>query len=182
MDSQSQMIVMDMRSLVVASFAMLVSAAANAAESVHFYIKTSAQGHIEGTSIQKGKEKWIEVMSWSMSSPRDASTGLATGRDTTTGLSTGRDVSTGLATGKRQHNPLIFTMSYGRCAQQLYQALCANEQVIELKVAVTESPYKTRWGYCSAVAFDRFTVIKSDNPQASPTCEVSFNFAKIEWK
>ena len=161
-----------MRSSVVTAFAFVCCAAANAAESVHFYIKTSAQGVIQGSSLQKGKEKWIEVSSWSVSSPRDPASGLATGRE----------ASTGLATGKRMHKPFSFTMSYGRCAQQLYQALCSNELVAECKIAITDDAGQTKWGNCMDVSFDRFTVIKSDNPQSPPTCEVSFNYTKIEWK
>jgi type VI secretion system secreted protein Hcp len=154
---------MVIRTSLVAAFAFVVAAAANAAESVHLYIKTSGQGHIQGSSVAKGKEKWIEIQGWDwdVKSPRDAASGLATGR--------------------RTHKPVRFTMQYDRAGMQLLQALVSNENVVECRVVVTQDDGSSKTATFSDIQFGHVTVLKNAET-GRPVEEVSFNYTKIEWK
>ena len=180
---------MVIRTTLVAAFAFVVAAASQAAESVHLYIKTSGQGHIQGSSTDGKHKGWIEVMSWSSGVARDSASGLATGRRSSSSSSsassdveTAREAGSGMATGRRLHKPLTLTMELGRYTQQFFQALCTNENVVECMISITDDAGVTKTGTLSKVSFCDFSVMRSVSPQAPPTCEVSFTYAKIEWK
>ena len=73
-------------------------------------------GKVEGSTTQKGREKQIALMSveYEVTSPRDASTGLATG--------------------KRQHKPIKVVAKMDKSAPKLFTMLVNNENVTTAKI------------------------------------------------
>ena len=152
-----------------------------AAESVHIYIKTSGQGHIAGSSQQKGKEKWIEVMSWQTS--RDAMSGMPTGRrmpgwTEIPDVVSPRDSTTGQSTGKRMHKPFVIMKEIDKSSPLLKEAAASGQRFPEVDVDVFSNGklmhYKLMDVMVSAVSMSS----GGDRPMES----ISLNFTKIEMK
>ncbi len=174
---------MNIRATVLVGSLMLLSALSMAAESVHLYLKTSGQGHIAGSSLQKGKEKWIEVMSWR--SAREALSGLATGRRSalwteSVDIVSPRDHASGLPTGKRMHKPFLITIELDRAGLQIAQALAMGEVITECKMVITGDDGKMETATLTGAALDQVVLSRSETG-GRPTEEISFTYQKIEW-
>lgn len=82
------------------------------------YVKITGekQGGFKGESTRKGREDWMPILrfEWAVMSPKD--------------------VSTGRSAGRRKHEPFTFWKELGASSPQIFQALCTNEGVKEMKV------------------------------------------------
>lgn len=174
---------MNIRATLTVGTLLVMSAMTMAAESVQVYLRTSSQGLITGSSQQKGKEKWIEVSSWSCS--REATSGLPTGRrmpkwTELVDVMAPRDAASGLPTGKRMHKPFVFTMELDRAGMQILQALSGNERTMECMIAVTGDDGKTMTATLTEASIDQILFQHHGNG-APPTEQVSMNYTKITW-
>ncbi len=162
------------------------------ADTAYVSIKTSGQGQIIGSSSKKGYDKWIELST--VIAPRDLASGQSSGKVTFNPFSitrswmsfeheivSPRDVASGLPTGKRMHKPFMISFSMDRGGQQLMQAFMGNEQITELTCCVIGDDGSVKTGMMTGVEFSRVSFTKSSNGMP-PMEEVSFTFAKIEWK
>jgi type VI secretion system secreted protein Hcp len=85
-------------------------------------IKGTKQGQIKGEGTQgKRKDKWVPILSfhYSVQSPRD--------------------VATGLASGKREHKPIVITKEWGAASPQILQALTTNEVLSSVEIEFTKT-------------------------------------------
>ncbi len=120
---------------------LCVTAAVGYTQAVQFYvtIKGTKQGDFkgEGARGQQGNRIAGYQFSSSLTSPRDAATGMATGRsaparEAGSGMATGkasttREAASGMASGKRQHGEIKIVKEWGPASPQLMQAASTNE-------------------------------------------------------
>lgn len=141
-------------------------------------LKGQQQGQIKGSVIQKGRENQIAVYGFmhEITSPRDASSGLATG--------------------KRQHRPLLITKEIDKSSPLLMKALVSNENITEFILnfyaPIRQSPsgsgneahiYSIRLINAFISGIDQDMSLNKVEPGISlPVLEsVSFVYQKIEW-
>jgi type VI secretion system secreted protein Hcp len=79
-------------------------------------VKGQSQGDFKGESTRKGREAWLPMLrfEWAVDSPKD--------------------VSTGASAGRRRHQPFTFWKELGASTPQIFQAVCRNENLTEVKV------------------------------------------------
>jgi len=163
------------RSLVLAAVLALTAApwrSADASPSASLKLRGS-QGDIQGSVTQKGREGSLRVLrvSHSVQSPRDPASGLATG--------------------KRQHKPVVVTVEFDRAAPLLYRALVTQEKLPEVLLRFYAPGQKAQAGLGLEVhshslrlvnaSLAEIKLLKSDDPRASDTLELSFTYQRIEW-
>ncbi len=79
-------------------------------------VKGKKQGQFKGESARdKWKDQWMEGLSYNHE------------------IKSPRDVTTGQAAGKRQHGSTTFTKEWGPATPQIFQALCTNEVLPEVR-------------------------------------------------
>lgn len=144
----------------------------------YMWAKGQKSGAIEGSVIQKGKEKSIAVIA------------------ATHQIETPRDPQSGLPTGQRMHKPFVITKELDKSTPTLYQILCTNENLSEVTIKFYTPQIKAQTGVGSEV--NHFTVKLTNANIAyinSEMCnirdpelvkypeyeEVSLVYQKIEW-
>lgn len=82
------------------------------------YVKITGttQGAFKGESTRKGREEWLPMLrfEWGVASPKD--------------------VARGSSAGRRQHKPFCFWKELGASTPQIFQAICRNENLTDVKV------------------------------------------------
>lgn len=145
------------------------------------YLKliASNQGEIKGSTVQKGREGWIEVIAFSheIISPRDPASGQATG--------------------KRQHRPLIITKEFDKSTPLLIQLLVSNESIKNFELRFWTPKNLAKAGAVGAefnhltiklknafIIDIKSTMLNNKNPELlkyKEFEEVSFVYEHIEW-
>jgi len=141
-------------------------------------LKGQKQGEIKGSVTQKGRENSIMIIAvhHELISPRDSASGLPTG--------------------KRMHKPLVITKELDKSSPLLYQALCTNENIPELKIEFwrpqlsaaagtgQEKQFYTVSLVNANIAAIDFKMLNNKHPDLSKFAEfeeVSFTYQKITW-
>lgn len=101
---------------------------AHGAYECYLRIKGAKQGDIKGSVTQKGREGMIRVIDfdYSVISPRDPASGLATG--------------------KRMHKPLTVTMELDRATPLLFQCIAGNETLTDVTLEIWGPQMKAATG------------------------------------
>ena len=131
------------------------------------HIKGQQQGDIRGGVLQKGREGKILVSDYTYS------------------LISPRDLASGLATGRRQHQPVQVVAPTGPQTPKLLKALVSNENLTEWELDVWIP--QTHGGTGTGAEVLAFT-IKLTNASVSevdlnwgPLDQYSFTFQRIDW-
>jgi type VI secretion system secreted protein Hcp len=126
-----------------------------------------AQGAIKGNVTAKGREGAIALLSveYELSSPFDATTGLATG--------------------KRQHKPIVVTKAVDETSPSLLKALVTNEVLTTVKIDFWRPAPETAAPYFSitltnAIVSD-VTLKSSADEAKSETEQLQFVYQSIVW-
>lgn len=144
------------------------------------YLKLKGQksGEIKGSVTQKGREGKIMVIavSHSITSPRDAASGLPTG--------------------KRMHKPFVITKEIDKSSPLLYNALCTNENMSSFVLDFFEPSGKGVRGAGMETNYYRVELVNAniasidsrmlnnenpDNVRYPAYEEVAFTYQKIIW-
>ena len=169
---------MNIRASVLVGTLFFCTAMSMAAETVEVFIKTTGQGQIMGSSLKRGREKWIEIQGIAgIVAPRDIQSGQSSGKRE---IQAPRDAQSGLATGKRMHSDITISKYSDKASALLMRALCSNEVVTECMIAITGDDGKTRMATLSGVTMDEI-LVKHGMGGGPATEEVSFTYQKITW-
>ncbi len=173
---------MNIRATLTVGTLLIMSAMSMAAESIQIYIRTASQGQIMGSSQLKGKEKWIEVISWSMGRKGGAilHTDYGVVHPQDSGQSSGERNSGGQASGERMHSDITISKYSDKASALLMRAFDTDDRIVEVKIAVTGADGKTKIGTLSGVAID-WILVKRAQPGLPKTEDISFAFQKITW-
>lgn len=131
------------------------------------------QNLIRGSVLQKGREGKILVISVSHE------------------IVAPRNPQSGLPTGKRMHKPFVVTKELDRASPLLYQVICTNENLTDVRIEFwTSTPtgqekqhYTVRLtnANLSAVNFKMANIRNPKLQRLTEYEELSFTYQKIEW-
>lgn len=144
----------------------------------HLDLTAAAQGKIDGSITQAGRENTIGVIAVShqIVSPRDAASGMPTG--------------------KRMHKPFIITKELDKSSPKLYAALVSNENIPKWSLKFYTSGTSAAKGVGkevnhytielvnASIASIDFVMKNNKRPENTPfpeTEEVAFTYQKILW-
>jgi type VI secretion system secreted protein Hcp len=86
------------------------------------YLKIKGEkGGFKGESRRKGREDWIPMLRFEW------------------GVESLKDVATGASAGRRRHKPLTLWKELGASTPQIFQALCSNENLSDVKAEFTRT-------------------------------------------
>jgi type VI secretion system secreted protein Hcp len=133
-------------------------------------LKGQKQGEIKGAVTQKGREGTIEIfdLSYAVTSPRDAQSGLPTG--------------------KRQHKPVILTAATGPQTPLVFNAATQNENITTFKLdfympnpaGVEKNAFRIELVNASVSEYDlNFEGAEAGSLASSLLDQYSFTFQKI---
>jgi type VI secretion system secreted protein Hcp len=135
-------------------------------------IRGAKQGPFKGDSTARGQEKWIHCSQFllSLTSPRDAATGMATG--------------------KRQYAPIVITKEWDAASPQIFQAAATNEVLPQVELEFLRTGPQGIESVFETVTLTNATIsaVKQyigfpdagEPPNPHPLENVSFTFQKIE--
>lgn len=141
-------------------------------------IRGEKSGTIQGSVTQKGREGKIAVIavSHSIVSPRDPQSGLPTGQ--------------------RMHKPFVFTKELDKSTPILYQALCTNENLREVRFEFWSAQTAGRTGVgaevqhytvkltdanIASIDFRQLNVKDPELARFAEYEEIALTYRRIEW-
>jgi type VI secretion system secreted protein Hcp len=139
--------------------AVVASTPSSGALNAYLKLQGQVQGDIEGSVTQAGREGQIMVIatSHSVSSPRDAASGLPTG--------------------KRQHQPFRITKEIDRSTPLLMNALVNNEKLTQFELRY----WQLHDAYIVSIQQEMLNNKYPENMQFKEREHISFVYRAIEW-
>lgn len=149
---------------------LMLVGSAMAATSIRITVEGSRQGKFKIDVLRRNETPVVRYQ-YTVSSPRDAATGMATG--------------------KRQHSPVVITKEWGASSPQFYQALTTNEVLKSVLIefirtgpdgrdAVFQTVTLTNASVSRINQFVNAAPIAGVPPDERALEEISFTFQKIE--